>query len=186
VVLGIYRMVQSTFWSILVTRELMVPEQYLSLYPFVRSIIMLLFFFFVMPRLRQTEARTLMAAGLGGFVLSLTILIAMPAQSYGLLVLTAILDGCSLPLASTPLDKLVATTVDAQERARTMAILYTVVLLITSPFGWIAGRISEVGRRLPFVLAMALAAIGLLLSWLGARIAARREEPELVERPVQA
>jgi hypothetical protein len=183
VVMGIYRIVQGTFWSILVTEELLVPAQYLSLYPFARSIIQLLFLFFVMPRLSKLDARKPMLVGLMGFIVSQVLLIAAPVQSYWMILLATILDGCSLPLVSTLVNKWVVTTVDAEERARIMAILYTVVLMVTSPFGWIAGRISEVDRRLPFVLLAGLVAIGMLLVWLGARRAARGEQGELSEQP---
>jgi hypothetical protein len=80
----------------------------------------------------------------------------------------------------------VVTTVDAEERARIMAILYTVVLMITSPFGWIAGRISEIDRRLPFVLLAALVGIGILLVWLGARQSANNPKGEQLEQAAQA
>lgn len=186
VVLGIYRMVQSTFWSILATEELLVPAQYLALYPFARAIIQLLFLFFVMPRLKQIDARKTMIVGLMGFALSQAILIAIPARSYLLLLLATVLDGCSFPLVSTLLNKWVVTTVDAQERARIMAILYTLVLVFTSPFGWIAGRISELNRRLPFVLLVVLVGVGILLVWLGARQSAKRDEAKLAEQTAQA
>jgi MFS family permease len=186
VVMGIYRMVQGTFWSILATEELLVPAQFLALYPFARAMVQMLFLFLVMPRLRQSDARKLVVVGLVGFVVSQAILITVPARNFALLLLATLLDGCSLPLVSTLLNKWVATTVEAEERARTMAILYTVVLVLTSPFGWIAGRISEVNRRLPFVLLAVLAGIGVLLVWLGARVAGKSKQSELTEEPAQA
>ena len=85
------------------------------------------------------------------------------------LLIATILEGCSIPTASTLLDKLVALTVDAQERARILGILYAVVIVFTSPFGWIAGRVSEINRSLPFVLTMALFGIGGLLIYLASR-----------------
>jgi hypothetical protein len=96
-------------------------------------------------------------------------LISIPAKSYLLLLIATILEGCSLPTASTLLEKLVVVTVDAQERARIMAILYTLVLMFTSPFGWIAGQISEINRSLPFVLNTVLLSVGGLLTYLASR-----------------
>jgi hypothetical protein len=171
VVMGVYRVVHGTFWSILVTQKLQVPAQYLALYPFARSITTMLFLFLVMPRLRRLDTRTPLLLGLLGLILSQAILVVIPAQSYLLLLLTTIIEGCSLPMASTHIEKLTVITVDAQERARIMAILYTVVLVFTSPFGWIAGRMSEVERSLPFALLLVTLVIGVGLTYLGSRMA---------------
>jgi len=55
--------------------------------------------------------------------------------------------------------------VDPQERARIMAILYVIVVAFTSPFGWIAGILSGIDRRLPFLLNILLLFIGILLTY---------------------
>jgi predicted MFS family arabinose efflux permease len=138
-----------------------------------------------MPRVSKMDARKPMTVGLVGFVVSQVILIVAPPKSFVLLLLAMVLDGCSLPLVSTLVNKWVVTTVEAEERARIMAILYTVVLMVTSPFGWIAGQISEINRRLPFVLLCVLVGVGILLVWLGARRAAKQDQGELAEQPTQ-
>ena len=93
----------------------------------------------------------------------------MPPQSYGLLLIAVILEGCSIPATNTLLDKLIAITVAPKERARIMAILYMAVLLFTSPFGWIAGQMSEINRNLPFMLNIALYTLGAGLAFAAAR-----------------
>jgi MFS family permease len=170
-ILGIYRMVHGTFWSILVTEKLQIPPQHLALYHIARSITMLLFFFLVMPRLRNMDVRKPMILGFLGLILSQVILISVPVKNYALLVVATVLEACSVPTATTLLEKLIVVTVNAQERARIMAILYVMVIVFTSPFGWIAGQISEVNRRLPFVLNIVLLGIGVLLTYLAIRLA---------------
>ena len=85
------------------------------------------------------------------------------------MLVVTILDACSMPLVGTLLDKLIVLNVDAQERARIMAILYAMVLIITSPFGWIAGQFSEVNRSYPFVLSIIFYALGIALTFLAGR-----------------
>ena len=102
-------------------------------------------------------------------ILSWTLLISMPPGSYWLLLIATILEGCSLPAINTLLDKLIVITVDAKERARIMAIIFTVVLMFTSPFGWIAGQLSEINRNLPFLLNIMLFALGALLAFSAGR-----------------
>lgn len=171
VILSICMMISGTFWAILVTEKLQIAPQYLALYPFARSITMLLFFFLVMPRLGGRAVHKPMMIGFLGLVISQIILINIPAQSYLLLLAATILEACSIPLASTLLNKLVIVTVDAQERARIMAILYVMVIVFTAPFGWIAGQISEINRNLPFILIIVLFSIGGLLTYLASRLA---------------
>ena len=48
------------------------------------------------------------------------------------------------------------------------AIMAVIALLVTSPFGWIAGQLSELNRILPFILNMALMLLGsvlVVLAW---------------------
>ena len=168
-VLGISRMISGTFWSILVTENLGIPDAQLSLYAFAKSITMLLFFFLILPRLREMDTRKLMIFGFLGLICSQVLLISIPEKSYLLLLLTTLLEACSLPAASTLLEKLIVTTIDAKERARITSILTLVVILCTSPFGWIAGQLSEVNRRLPFGLNIALYGMGILLSVIAMR-----------------
>jgi hypothetical protein len=70
-----------------------------------------------------------------------------------------------MPMVATLLEKLTVLTVDARERARIMAILNAAVLILTSPFGWFAGRLSEVNRRYPFVLTILLSILGIILAY---------------------
>jgi hypothetical protein len=170
-IVGIYRMVSRTFWSILVTERIGIPPEHLALFSFARSVIMLLFLFFVMPRLRNANPHRVLALGLLGLIASYALLIGVPPMGYALLLLSTVLEACSLPLASTLLQKLVVLAIDAKERARIMSILYVLVMVFTSPFGWIAGRISEIDRNLPFVLSIGLFVVGILLAYLASRLA---------------
>ena len=54
-------------------------------------------------------------------------------------------------------------TISAQERARVQSILSVGIILFTSPFGWIAGTLSEVDKALPFVLNIVLFVGGAVL-----------------------
>ncbi len=178
IILNIGNTVRGTFWSILVTEKLQIPAHHLALYPFARSITMLLFFFLVMPRLSRIDVRRPMIVGFVGLILSQLLLIAVPIKSYGWLLVSTILEAASVPTASTLLDKLFVLTIDAQERARIGAILYVIILAVTSPFGWIAGQLSEANRSLPFVLNIVLLGLGIVLLYLAIR--ATQSKPEAV------
>jgi uncharacterized membrane protein YeaQ/YmgE (transglycosylase-associated protein family) len=57
-------------------------------------------------------------------------------------------------------------TIDPRERARIQSIMYVAIILLTSPFGWIAGSLSELNKGLPFILNIALFAAGAALAYL--------------------
>lgn len=170
-------MISGTFWSILVTERLHIPPQDLGLYQLARSVIMLLFYFLVMPRLRGIDFKKPMLVGFIGAMISQLVLITIPEGSYFLLLVSILFESCSLAAVNTLTDKMVVVTVDEKERARIMAVIYVVVILCTSPFGWIAGNLSEINKILPFILRIILLAIGGLLTYLAARSANTSAEP---------
>ncbi len=163
IIMGITNTVRGTFWAILVTEKLHIPAAQLAWYAFVRSVTMLVFFFTVMPRLGTKDIHKLMVVGFLGLTASQVLLLLTPAGNVWLLALSTIVEACSIPLASTLLDKLVVIAVDAKERARIMGLLAVLVIVITSPFGWIAGQLSEINRSLPFILNIVLFGVGSLL-----------------------
>ncbi len=174
ILLSIASSIRGTFWSILVAEELQIDEKYLALYPFVRSIMMLLFFFLVMPALRKWRIHKPMLLGFAGLILSQLLLILTPPGNYFFLFLATALEGFATPAAYTLLDTLTVTTVDATERARVMALLNLAVILGSSPFGWIAGELSALNRRLPFVLITVIFVISAILTFLASRATERQ------------
>lgn len=180
--MSIYWVIQQTFWPVVVVETLEIPAERLAFYTMVRSITMMLVFFFLMPRLQSLARRSptgdhlLFVGGSLIFGLSQLLLVLTPAGATWFLILVTVLEGVGLPLTRTVLDKLTVTTVDAAERARISALLSVMMLLATSPFGWIAGRLSTLDRRYPFVLAVGIFAVSAGLGLLGARAAHRERE----------
>ncbi len=172
--MGIANTISSNFWSILVTRKLLIPEEHLAIFPVARSVMMLIFFFFVTPYLRKFGFRNPMLIGLAGFIASQVILITAPAHSYALLVISALFDACSIAAVNVQLDRMFALNVDENERARIVSITLVIVVLLTSPFGWIAGKMSEVDRVLPFAFNIALFLVAMVLVWRAARAAGQK------------
>ncbi|MCU0520976.1 MAG: MFS transporter [Anaerolineae bacterium] len=174
-ILNVCFMVRGTFWSVLVSEELQIPQEHMALYPFARSVTMMLFFFFGMPWLqRQAQfsrmgERLLMVVGFITFFVSQVVLLGSPVGSYWVLLAATILEGVSIPLTSTMLDKLTVVTVDPKERARIMAWLNVAMLVAATPFGWLAGVLSGVDRRLPFVLVVVLFLLGGVVTLMASR-----------------
>jgi len=184
--LDISWIVRGTFWSILATQRLQVPNARLALYTFARSVTMLLFFFVVTPKLRKLNDQIPMLLGLVGLIASHILLIIIPPGSSWLLLLVTVMEGCSIPMTTTLLGKMAVVNVDPAERARIMALLNVAVLLVTSPFGWIAGRLSTLDRRWPFVLTTGLLVLAGALVVQVSRIKKRRAARQPVSRPADS
>jgi MFS family permease len=172
---AIVGLINGSFWAILVTEKLNVPPENLSIFPFIRSAIALGFFFFVMPRMSKMPFKWPLFVGFGAFVLRQVLLITAPEQGYAILVLSVFVEACAYAAVSPLIDKLIVLTIDPQERARIQSILYVGVILLTAPFGWIAGSLSSINKNLPFLLNIALLLIGAVLAWLAGRSAERQQ-----------
>jgi len=165
-VLSICSMISGSFWSIIVTEKLHIPNQNLAIFPFLRSAIMLVFFFVVMPRISRMHFKLPMVLGFLGFVLSQVLLVTAPDRNYFFLILSVLLEACCFAAVSPLVDRMVVLTVDSKERARIQSILYVGIILLTSPFGWIAGNLSALNKGFPFLLNITLLAVGAVLAFL--------------------
>jgi MFS family permease len=173
-VLSISALISGSFWAIIVTEKLHVPAQNLAVFPFVKSAIILVFFFVVMPRITTMHYKLPMALGFLGFVASQLVLIAAPEQGYSFLIVSVFLEACSFAAVSPLVDQMMVLTIDAKERARIQSILYVGIILLTSPFGWIAGMLSGLNKDLPFILNIALFTMGALLAYLAGQASQKR------------
>lgn len=178
-VFNVVAVIRASFWPILVSQEIGVRDGQLAIYPVVRSLTMLFFFFGLMPKVRRFvllgnyDERIPMMVGFGLFGVSQLMLTLTPVGATGLLLVATIVEGCGIPLATTFLDKMTVTTVDPEERARILSLLTAIVLVGSSPFGWLAGQLSAVNRRLPFVLVAVLLVIGMGVTYLATRAVQR-------------
>ncbi|MBE0672770.1 MAG: MFS transporter [Anaerolineales bacterium] len=173
-VISITTLISGSFWPIIVTERLHIPAQNLAVFPFVKSAVMLFFFFVIMPRISQMHFKLPLTLGFLGFVISNVILITAPDQSYFILIISVFLEACCLAAVNPLMDKMVVLTIDPTERARIQSIMYVCIILITSPFGWIAGTLSTLDKGLPFLLNIVLFVIGAVLIYLAGNASQER------------
>jgi hypothetical protein len=116
-----------------------------------------------------------MLLGFTGFLGSHLILVTMPAGNYWLLLTSVLIEAISFAIYTPLMDSLVIISIAPEERARINAILASVVILLTSPFGWIAGQLSAANRIFPFILNICFFLVGIGLVLLAWRLRTRRE-----------
>jgi hypothetical protein len=164
-VISIASLIGGSFWAIIVTEKLHIPAEHIAVFPFIKSAITLVFFFTVTPRLSKMHFKAPMVIGFLGFAASQVVLITAPELGYPSLILSAFLDACSFAAVGPLVDRMTVLTIRARERARIQSILSVGIILLTSPFGWIAGTLSEINKDLPFVLNMILFVAGAALAY---------------------
>ena len=180
-ILSISSLISGTFWAIIVTEKLHIPTQNLAVFPFVKSVIMLAFFFIIIPRMRKLHFKIPLVLGFAGFVLSQLLLITIPEKGYALLMVSIFLEACSIAVVSPLVDQMTVRTVDPKERARIQSILYVGIILLTSPFGWIAGTLSQANKNFPFILNIVLFAAGGILSYIAGAASQKRDLAAAIE-----
>jgi len=166
VITNIYITVSNNFWGVLFTGKLGFASSQISTYVAVRSIVMMFCFFVIGPRLTNLRSfRLPLWVGFAAFLLSQLLLVVMPPQAILMLVVSVVLEAVASALVSPMTESLLAVSLESAERARVSAMVYVALILLISPFGWIAGQLSALDRALPFALNMTLFAIGILLVW---------------------
>lgn len=171
IITNIYTTVSGNFWGVLFTSKLGFSEAEISIYVALRSIVMTACFFLVGPRLTNLRRfRLPLGAGFAAFFISQFVLVIMPPHVVPLVVLSVLLEAVAAALVSPMTESLLALSMESDERARVSAMVYVALIIVISPFGWIAGQLSAMDRSLPFALNMVLFALGIILVWLIGRL----------------
>ena len=153
---SIQQMTSNNFFALYVTQDLGLPEQFLTLFPILRAVIMLTFFLGVQDRFSRFPQYAIMLGGLGLYISGFTLLILTPPGAIFLLVIYTAIDACAAALFLPRRDALFIQNVAAAERARIMSLLTVIMLGVSSPFGVIIGRLSGIDRRIPFTACLGL------------------------------
>jgi len=151
-IINIIAMITGSFFGLYVTGTLLIPKQFLAYFPILRSLVIAFFLIVIQPKLERFGFRYPMLAGLLVYLISVFILIFTPVKSVYILVLSVFLDAVAFSLVMPRNDSLTQLLIDPVERARIRGLMMVVVLGFTIPFGYIAGWLSDIDRRLPFIL----------------------------------
>lgn len=148
----ITNLINNNFFALFATRNAAIPEWVISYFPIARSAIMLIFFFGVQRRVSRYPLKQAMIAGLALYLAAIGFLLLTPMIGSGMLVGYVLLDASAFALVWPRRNSLLAMSVDPHERARIIGLMYVLMIAFASPFGWLAGWLSEYNRALPFVL----------------------------------
>lgn len=160
---AIYVTVRGTFFAVLLTEGLAFPVGAVGLFPALRSLIILLVFFVVIPRLHQDRYVRYLLIGFVTTIVSLILLVIAPVRGYALATIATVVEALGAALLAPYLEGLITNAVDPHHRARILAVANTFVLLVASPSGWIAGVLSEKNKAYPFLFASAMLVVAVIV-----------------------
>jgi len=162
-IITICRTVTSTFWSVIVTQKILIPVGNIAFYAFIRSIMMLMVFFFIAHRISAFNLKRPMVTGFLCFILSQTLLITLPEKGYILLIVSTCLEAVAMALIDPLSESMLVLNANPEERSRMISIIYAIILILSLPFGYLSGVLSDMNKTYPFILNICLFTIALLV-----------------------
>ncbi|MCL2421888.1 MAG: MFS transporter [Defluviitaleaceae bacterium] len=163
--------IRNTFLAVLVTQRLMFPAEAMAVFHTLNAIVMLLVLLLVTPALAKFTRNWPISLGICFHVAAtVVLLLSPPTHNYPLLIVSAILIALGTGIATPRIDALVANTIVNEERSVANAIMAVFILMLTAPFGYIGGVLSEIDVRLPFLMTL-----GVFMVCLGMLYVVRRK-----------
>jgi len=165
ILVEIVTMIGMTFWQIIASRRIGVPDTLLPIFPMARSILSIVLFFTVIARIKQSKLKWPLYGGFISSILGCLLLISITnigGWGYVILGISLVFEALGGAVLNTLRESLVAIYADPEERSGVMALLQTTVMLVSVPFGYIGGLLSDISRSLPFVMSITLLLLGIL------------------------
>jgi MFS family permease len=175
VILYVTNMVSINFFGLYVTQRLGLSENFLALFPILNAAVMLIFMVGIQHRMNATKFRVPLWTGLALYAVAALVLIFSPVGSLGFVLLYVFVAAVAAALVNPRKDALLQLNITPQERARLNALIMASTVALSSPFGYLAGWLSSIDRRLPFALTLLLFVTAMF-------VICRIQEPQVEEK----
>lgn len=161
-------MIMINFFGLYATLNLLIPYHVLAFFPIVRAVIMAIFMFGLQRFLSRFGICRPMLVGVTLYAVSHVALI-LPFPAYFSVLAYVILEACAYSLVMPRRDSVTTILIDPEERARITGLIMSLSFTITIPLGALAGLMSDMDRRLPFITNMTIFAIAFVVIALNKR-----------------
>ncbi len=163
VMLYIANIVSVNFFSLYVTQRLGIAESYLAFFPILNAAVMLTFMVGVQHRMDAVKFRIPLWIGLVLLATGSLLLILAPIGSIVMIVLYVFVVAVALALIAPRKDALIQLNIEPKQRARINSLIMATTIAFSSPFGYLAGWLSSMDRRLPFVFNFILFIVAIVI-----------------------
>ncbi len=167
IIVEIVIMIGMTFWQILASRLIGVPDSLLPIFPMVKSILSIILFFTIIAKIKQSRLKWPLYLGFISYIVSCVLLISIKGTGligYIMLFASILFEALGASVLNMLRESLVAIHVDPIERSSILALLQTIVMFVSIPFGYLGGLLSDISRILPFILVIALLVLGIIVT----------------------
>lgn len=165
ILVEIVAMLGTTFWQIIASKRIGVPDSLLPVFPMIKSILSIILFFTIISRIKQSRLMWPLYGGFASSIVGCLLLVftrGTDMWGYLLLSFSLLFEALGGAVLHTLRESLVAIYADPEERSNVLALLQTTVMLVSVPFGYIGGLLSDISRVLPFVLCIFLLLLGMI------------------------
>ena len=101
--------------------------------------------------------------GLALYAIAVILLILAPTGSIPFVIVYVFVVAVAGSLVMPRKDALIQLNINAEERARINALIMSFTIAFSSPFGYFAGWLSSIDRRLPFMFSFALFLVAIII-----------------------
>jgi DHA1 family tetracycline resistance protein-like MFS transporter len=169
IVFGVYILfnfqmtMKNTYLSLYLVDYLRMGDGFISIFPAISSVIMLLVMWLLLPRIGAKYIHRVM---IWGFVVSLLsnvlLIIALPGELLWLSI-SIVLAAAGTIMTLPYLEAAVANAIDDEQRANVFAILSVLILVFITPSGIIGGWAYKIDPRIPFLFVALAFLVSMLL-----------------------
>ena len=114
-------------------------------------------------RLDSVKFRIPMWIGLVLYAGCSILLILTPKRNISLIILYVIVAAVANALVVPRKDALLQLNINPEERARINALIMSFTIAFASPFGYLAGWLSSIDRRLPFMFTFTIFIVAIII-----------------------
>lgn len=156
VILYITNIVNVNFFGLYVTQRLGIANSYLAFFPILNAAVMLIFMVAVQHRLQKVKFRIPMWIGLVLYATCSLLLILASIGNLVIIIVYVFIGAVASALVAPRKDALIQLNINPKERARINSLIMASTIAFASPFGYFAGWLSSIDRRLPYTFTFAI------------------------------
>ena len=162
--------VVSTFLAILLTGSIGLRQSTIAVFPAVYSGVMLAVYVFLMPTVGRLDPSKPLLLGLTASLAGYLVLLVAPRGAVWVIMVSTVLRGCGYAVTNPILNALIANSIPDTERAKVMSLFYVLLFAVSSPSGYVGGRLAAISDRLPFTVVVGLAGLSVVVAVLRSRL----------------